>query len=104
MWMASQLTSQKIESKATSKIITSMEHPGVSITQIKRDLKIEEIQEKLRELYKRQAFAYQTNNTPMLAQLEMIIEVYARAQMEILNEMFSPGGDGPDLDDKIDVS
>ena len=81
-----------------------MEHPGIDINQIKRDLSIEEIQEKLRELYKRQAFAYQTNNTPMLSQIEMVIEVYSRAQMEMLEEMFSPGGDGPDLDDKIDVS
>ena len=81
-----------------------MDHPGVDIKQLKRDLKIEEIQEKLRELYKRQAFAYQTNNTPMLAQLEMIIDVYGRAQMEMLDEMFSPGGVGPDLEGKIDVS
>ena len=81
-----------------------MEHPGVDINQIKRDLKLEEVQEKLRELYKRQTFAYQTNNTPMMAQLDMVIEVYGRAQMEMLDEMFSPGSDGPDLEGKIDVS
>lgn len=80
-----------------------MEHPGVDIHEIKK-MKLEEIQEKLTDLYKRQTFAYSTNNMPLLHQLEMIIEVYSRAQMELLNEMFSPGGDGPDLDDKIDVS
>ena len=52
-----------------------MEHPGVDINQIKRDFKLEEVQDKLKELYKRQTFAYQTNNIAMLSQLEMIIEV-----------------------------
>lgn len=81
-----------------------MEHPGVDINQIKEDLTLEEIQEKLRDLYMRQSFAYKTNNQAMLNQIEMIIEVYARAQMEILDEMFSSDEDGPDLDGKIDVS
>lgn len=81
-----------------------MEHPGVDINQIKRDFKLEEVQDKLKELYKRQTFAYQTNNIAMLSQLEMIIEVYGRAQMEMLDEMFSPESGGPDLDGKIDVS
>lgn len=80
-----------------------MEHPGADINEIKK-LNIEEIQQKLSDLYKRQSFAYQTNNIPMLSQIDMIIEVYGRAQSELLNEMFSSDDDGPDLEDKIDVS
>jgi len=102
--MASQLRSQKIATRATSKLITSMEHPGLDIVQIKKDLSLEEIQSKVNDLHKRMAFAYTTGNHDMMYQLEMMLEVYTRAQMEVLNEMFSPDGDGPDLDGKIDVS
>jgi iron-sulfur cluster repair protein YtfE (RIC family) len=79
-------------------------HPGLDINQIKKDLNLEQIQEKLRDLYKRQAFAYQTGNQQLISQIDMIIEVYTRAQLETLDEMFKPGGDGPNIDDKIDIS
>ena len=80
-----------------------MEHPDVDIIEIKK-MSLEQIQEKLSELYKRQAFAYRVNNIPLLNQINMVVEVYARAQTELLDEMFSPGDGGPDLAGKIDVS
>lgn len=89
--------------KGDIQIITNMEHPALDVNDIK-EKGLEEIQEKLRELYKKQNFAYKTGNQPVLNQLQMVIEVYARAQQELLREMFSPNGKGGDLDDKIDVS
>lgn len=81
-----------------------MEHPGIDIVAIKRDMTLEELQAKVTDLHTRMGFAYQTNNQPMMHQLEMMLEVYTRAQMEVLDEMFKPDPDGPDLGGKIDVS
>jgi len=81
-----------------------MEHPGVDINQVKKDLTLEEIQVKIGELNTRLTFAYRTNNESLMNQVNMVLEVYTRAQREMLHEMFSPGGDDPDIDGKIDVS
>ena len=81
-----------------------MEHPHLDIVAIKRDQTLEEIQGKVTDIRNRMTFAYQTNNQPMMHQLEMILEVYTRAQMEVLDEMFKPDGDDPDVAGKIDVS
>lgn len=79
-----------------------MEHPGVNIAQIKEDLSLDEIQGKLQQLNSRLSFSYSTGNQELINQLEMIIEVYRRAQFEMLEEMF--GNDGPDTSDSIDIS
>ncbi|MEE8328139.1 MAG: hypothetical protein V3R32_05040 [Nitrosomonadaceae bacterium] len=81
-----------------------MEHPGVDLLQIKRDFNLEEIQAKIQGLNTRIAFSYRINNQDLINQLNMVLEVYTRAQQEMLNEMFGNGGKGPDLDDKIDIS
>jgi len=80
-----------------------MEHPGVDIHQIKNDLNLEEIQAKIMDLQKRITFVYRTGNQSLINQLEMVIEVYRRAQYEVLEEMYG-NKDGPDLDEKIDIS
>ena len=66
-----------------------MEHPGIDIRQIKNDMNLEEIQLKIVEIRNRMNFAYRMQNHPMMNQLEMILEVYTRAQNEILDEMFN---------------
>jgi len=81
-----------------------MEHPGVDILQLKRDLNLEEIQVKIQDLNKRVAFAYRINNQDLINQLNMVLEVYTRAQQEMLNEMFGNSGKDSDLDEKIDIS
>ena len=81
-----------------------MDHPGIDITQIKKDMTLEEIQEKIIQLRNRMGFAYSMGKHDMMNQLEMVLEVYTRAQTEILTDMFTDDGDGPDLSGKIDVS
>jgi len=80
-----------------------MEHPALDVLQIKNDLTIEEIQSKVMDLNKRMTFAYRTGNQSLINQLSMVLEVYTRAQRELLDEMFG-NKDGPDLNGKIDVS
>ena len=82
-----------------------MEHPGVDINEV-RKLGLDAIQEKIGELYNRLRFAYSMGNQELINQLEMVMAVYQRAQGEILNEMFSPDGDGEggDTGGKIDIS
>lgn len=79
-----------------------MEHPNLNVPQIKEDLNLEQIQEKISDINKRLSFAYRTGNQPMVNQLTMILECYVRAQREILDEMF--GRDGEDKAGKIDIS
>ena len=81
-----------------------MEHPALDVTQIKRDMTLEEIQEKVTDIQKRLNYAYRTGNQPLINQLTMVFNVYIRAQKEVLDEMFGDDGDGPDLDQKIDVT
>lgn len=79
-----------------------MEHPGIDIRKIKNDMTLEEIQGKVVDLRTRMGFAYQTGNHNMMQQLEMMLEVYTRAQNEILDEMFSSQDN--DHGGQIDVS
>ena len=79
-----------------------MEHPALNVIQIKEELSLEQIQEKIADLNKRLHFAYQMQNQSLINQLDMVLEVYVRAQSEILNEMFS-GDDGKDTG-QIDIS
>jgi len=79
-----------------------MEHPGLDVTKIKQDLSLEEIQQKILDLRQRISFAYQTNNQPMLNQLNMMLEVYTRSQNEVLEAMYKSSDQN--LDDQIDVS
>jgi hypothetical protein len=78
-----------------------MEHPGVSVTQIKADMSIEAIQQKITDLSSRLRFAYSIQNQPLIGQLNMVMAVYQRAYQELLNEMFSTTGD---VLNKIDIS
>jgi len=80
-----------------------MEHPGVDIAQIKEELTLEQVQGKINDLNNRMTFAYRTGNQSLINQLDMVLEVYTRAQREKLEEMFG-NKDGPDLDGKIDIS
>lgn len=79
-----------------------MEHPGLDITTIKNDMALDEIQAKIVDLRSRMGFAYRINNQNMMNQLEMMLEVYVRAQNEILDEMFNSQDD--DHGGQIDVS
>jgi len=81
-----------------------MEHPGLDIRQIKEDHSLEEIQAKIGDLNNRLTFAYKTANQSLMNQLSMVLEVYIRAQQEILEEKFGGGGDDVDLDSKIDIT
>lgn len=79
-----------------------MEHPGIDIIAVKRDMNLEEIQGKILELRHKMTFAYHMQNQNLMNQLEMALEVYTRAQNEILEEMFSSQDN--DHGGQIDVS
>ena len=83
-----------------------MEHPAVDVRQIKDEMTLEEIQNKIADLYKRLGFALRMGNQPLVNQINMVLEAYQRAQREILTEMFSEDGEGTDrgLDGSIDIS
>lgn len=83
-----------------------MEHPSVNVPEIKENMNLEEIHEKITDLTKRLSFAYNMGNQPMINQLQMILECYTRAQKEILDEMFGGGDkdDGDPRETKIDIS
>lgn len=81
-----------------------MEHPALDVNQIKEELTLEEIQEKIRGLTDRLSFAHQTQNQTLIHQLQMVYEVYSRAQMEVLNEMFGNDPNKDNQSDKIDIS
>ena len=66
-----------------------MEHPAISVKQIKKDLTLEQIQEKISELRQKLTYSYSTGNQPLINQLTMALECYERAQNEIITEMFS---------------
>jgi uncharacterized membrane protein (DUF106 family) len=80
-----------------------MEHPALDVNTIKEELTLEEIQGKVRELNERMSFAYRTQNQPLIDQLQMVYEVYTRAQLEKLNEMFGSSGDD-NQSEKIDIT
>lgn len=80
-----------------------MEHPFLSVTEIKDSMTLDQIQEKITELTKKLGFAYQASNQPLVNQITMALECYQRAQREMLDDLFNnqdsknPGGN-------IDVS
>jgi len=77
------------------------EHPQIDINNIKKDLTIEEIQEKLKDIVTKLNFAYNTGNQELMNQLTMFKNVYTRAQQELLDEMFS--AEDEDLTDRIRI-
>lgn len=81
-----------------------MEHPGLSVPQLKEDLSLEEIQTKLREITERLNFAYHMQNQQLINQLEMVRETYQRAMTEMLQELFGNDKDDKSIDGKIDIS
>jgi len=70
-----------------------MEHPGIDIVAVKRDMNLEEIQGKILELRGKMNFAYQMQNQNLMIQLEMSLEVYTSAQNEILEDKYSTKDD-----------
>lgn len=79
-----------------------MEHPGLDVHQIKKELTLEEMQEKIKKISVRLSFAYRMMNQPLINQLEMVMETYNRAYMETLQKTF--GSDGNNSAGKIDIS
>ena len=80
-----------------------MEHPGISVTQIKAELTLEQIQEKISELHQKLSFANSMGQQQLINQLYMALECYNRAQMELHDEMFK-GDDDVDPTDNIKIS
>lgn len=79
------------------------EHPSVSVSKIKKELSLEEVQVKMKSIIEKLNYAYSTGNQPMIHQLNMIKATYTRAQVEMLEEMF--GDDkNQDIEGKIDIS
>lgn len=79
-----------------------MEHPQISVKKIKKDLTLEQIQEKISELRTKLNFSYGTGNQPLINQLSMALECYERAQNEIITEMFSDSDIDPS--DNININ
>lgn len=77
-----------------------MEHPFLDPQEIKQ-LKLEEIQNKITELTKKLTIAYQTGNDYLVHQVQMALETYNNAQMEKLREMMPKDDPGKG---KIDIS
>jgi hypothetical protein len=77
-----------------------MEHPFLNPQEIKQ-LKLEEIQNKITELTKKLTIAYQTGNMYLVHQVQMALETYNNAQMEKLREMMPKDDPGKG---KIDIS
>lgn len=78
----------------------TMEHPFLNPQEIKQ-LKLEEIQNKISELTKKLTIAYQTGNDYLVHQVQMALETYNNAQMEKLREMMPKDDPGKG---KIDIS
>lgn len=78
-----------------------MEHPGLSVRELKETLTLQQIQEKINELISRQTFAMAMGKQDLCDQVTMVIGTYQRAQDELIDEQFkeNPGGAG-----KIDIS
>lgn len=79
-----------------------MEHPSISVPEIKESMTLDEIHGKIVELTNKLSFAYRMSNQPLINQIQMALECYQRAQREILDEMFS--GDGKNPTDNINIS
>ena len=77
-----------------------MEHPFLNINEIK-EMKLEEIQNKISELTKKLMIASQTGNDYLVHQVSMALETYNNAQMEKLKSMMPKDDPGKG---KIDIS
>ena len=63
-----------------------MEHPFLDVNEIK-EMKLEEIQNKISELTKKLMIASQTGNDYLVHQVQMALETYNNAQMVKLKQM-----------------
>ena len=77
-----------------------MEHPFLNINEIK-EMKLEEIQNKVSELTKKLMIAHQTGNDYLVHQVQMALETYNNAQIEKLKQMMPNDDPGKG---KIDIS
>ena len=82
---------------------TASEHPGVNFKEVIK-LPIEEIQIKLKDIIQKQNFAIQIGQVQMIQQLQMLREIYTRAQIEKLDAMFGNSDNSEELEGKIDIS
>jgi len=81
-----------------------MEHPSVNVVNLKDEFTIEQIQEKISQLRSRLNFAYGMGKQEVINQIQMVLECYERAQIEMLNEIFSGDDDDDDPTDNIRIS
>jgi len=80
-----------------------MEHPGLDSSKIKEDHTIQQVQEKVKQIYERLSYAYSTNNQDLVNQLEMVKETYLRVYAEMIDEELDGFADG-EIGNKIDIS
>ena len=76
-----------------------MEHP---LLEELSHLPLEEVQSKISDLNKKLAFAYQTNNQPIVNQLNLIMGSYQEVYRKKMDELM-PKGDSDKYSDKIDI-
>ena len=76
-----------------------MEHP---LLEELSQLTLEEVQSKISDLNKKLAFAYQTNNQPIVNQLNLIMGSYQEVYRKKMDELM-PKGDSDKYSDKIDI-
>jgi hypothetical protein len=76
-----------------------MEHP---LLEELSHLTLEEVQSKISDLNKKLAFAYQTNNQPLINQLTLIMGSYQEAYKKKMDELM-PKGDSDKYSNKIDI-
>jgi hypothetical protein len=76
-----------------------MEHP---LLEELSHLTLEEVQSKISDLNKKLAFAYQTNNQPIVNQLNLIMGSYQEVYRKKMDELM-PKGDSDKYSDKIDI-
>jgi len=70
-----------------------MEHPGIDVRKIKKEMTIIEVQAKLSELNGKLGIAYSTNQE-LAHQLNLAINTYTRAYQELLDEEYGDGSGG----------
>ena len=80
-----------------------MDHPSIDLNAIK-ELSIEEIQIKLKDIITKLNFAYRNGNQSIIYQLQMARDSYTRAQLEKLDEMFVTHGEDGEDTGTIDIS
>ena len=65
-----------------------MEHPALNVQDIK-EKSLEDLQKEIGKLYEKLNFANRTGNQALSNQLNMVLEVYLRANTEKLTEMYT---------------